>query len=41
MPELLAHYPFTDTAYHELLDRQGGVRPPLAAAVPPTGAQQP
>ncbi|MEX7182799.1 circularly permuted type 2 ATP-grasp protein [Pseudomonas aeruginosa] len=27
MPELLAHYPFTDTAYHELLDRQGGVRP--------------
>ncbi|MFO6377214.1 circularly permuted type 2 ATP-grasp protein, partial [Pseudomonas aeruginosa] len=22
-----AHYPFTDTAYHELLDRQGGVRP--------------
>ncbi|MBH8638922.1 circularly permuted type 2 ATP-grasp protein, partial [Pseudomonas aeruginosa] len=27
MPEQLAHYPFTDTAYHELLDRQGGVRP--------------
>ena len=30
MPELLAHYPFTDTAYHELLDRQGGVRPPVS-----------
>ncbi|MBG7004640.1 circularly permuted type 2 ATP-grasp protein [Pseudomonas aeruginosa] len=27
MPELPAHPPSRDTAYHELLDRQGGVRP--------------
>ncbi|WP_374439372.1 circularly permuted type 2 ATP-grasp protein [Pseudomonas panipatensis] len=27
MSELLAHYPLTATAYHELLDAAGGVRP--------------